>query len=60
MLIKNGYTPQSGSETVNDNSTLNIILQKAFFTTTINPTPADAKVLINNIEQKFISVEFEQ
>lgn len=58
-VVKNGYVPQSGSEAVNDNTTLTIILQKAFYTLTINPTPADAKILINNIEQKFISVEFE-
>ena len=58
-VTKEGYTPQSGSETVNDNTTLDIILQKAFFTITIEPTPADSKVLINNIEQKSISQEFQ-
>ena len=54
-----GYTPQSGSLTLTENKTLDVTLAEIVpeYTFTINPTPADAIVTINDVQQSSITAE---
>lgn len=54
-----GYTPQSGNLTLTENTTLDVTLAEIVpeYTFTINPTPADAVVTINDVQQSSITVE---
>ena len=52
-----GYTSQSGEETVTEDITKNITLETETVTFTITPTPSDATVTINNVVQNSVEVE---
>ena len=45
---KNGYVSQTGTETVNANTTLNVTLVEQMLTLTILPTPSDASVRLTH------------
>jgi hypothetical protein len=52
-----GYMPQMGTIVVNEDKTLDIVLEELYpVTFTINPTPADATVIINGEERNTIEV----
>lgn len=58
-VSKDGYTPKSGSVVADSTKTVDVVLEEvpvAKVTITINPTPADATVKLNNVEQKSIEV----
>ena len=59
-VSKDGYTPKSGSVVADSTKTVDVVLEVvpvAKVTITINPTPADATVKLNNVEQKSIEVD---
>lgn len=59
-VSKDGYTPKSGSVVADSTKTVDVVLEEvpvAKVTITINPTPADATVKLNNVEQKSIEVD---
>lgn len=47
-----GYTTKSGTHTVVEDFTLDVLLSLGYFTVTFSPTPTDATVMINNVVQK--------
>lgn len=52
-----GYMPQSGTLVLNKDVTLDIVLEELYpVTFTINPTPADATVIINGEERNTIEI----
>lgn len=59
-VSKDGYTPKSGSVVADSTKTVDVVQEVvpvAKVTITINPTPADATVKLNNVEQKSIEVD---
>ena len=59
-VSKDGYTPKSGYVVADSTKTVDVVLEEvpvAKVTITINPTPADATVKLNNVEQKSIEVD---
>lgn len=55
-VSKEGYTTQSNTETLTGDTTRNITLTEAQYTFTIVPTPADATVTINGVQQSSVTV----
>lgn len=53
-----GYISQSGTDTLTNNIIKKVRLEKMQFTYTINPTPSDAIVVINGIEQNTITADY--
>lgn len=52
-----GYMPQSGTIVVDEDKTLDIVLEELYpVTFTINPTPAEATVIINGEERNTIEI----
>lgn len=59
-VSKTGYTPKSGSVVADSTKTVDVTLEAIpveKVTITINPTPADATVKLNGVEQKSIEVD---
>lgn len=59
-VSKTGYTPKSGSVVADSTKTVDVTLEAISVekvTITINPTPADATVKLNGVEQKSIEVD---
>lgn len=58
-VSKTGYITQQGSEVVNENKTIEVVLEQEVvqYTFTINPTPENALVKLNGVEQKSITVD---
>lgn len=59
-VSKTGYTPKSGSVVADSTKTVDVTLEALpveKVTITINPTPADATVKLNGVEQKSIEVD---
>lgn len=62
-VMKSGYIPQSGTININANKTISVVLEVQpekpieYYTLTINPTPTDALVVLNGVEQNTITVE---
>lgn len=57
-VSKTGYVTKSGKETVIASKTLTVTLEVQKVTFAITPTPADATVMINNVAQKSVSVDY--
>lgn len=58
-VIKDGYITRSDNLVLNEDKTINVVLEEIVpdeFTYKVNPTPSDATVEINGIEQKQITV----
>ena len=55
-VSKEGYTTQSNTETLTGDTTRNITLTEVQYTFTIVPTPADATVMINGVQQNSVTV----
>ena len=55
-VSKEGYTTQSNTETLTGDTTRNITLTVVQYTFTIVPTPADATVMINGVQQSSVTV----
>lgn len=58
-VLKDGYITKSDNFVLNEDKTINVVLEEIVpdkFTYKVNPTPSDAKVEINGIEQKQITV----
>ena len=55
-VSKEGYTTQSNTETLTGDTTRNITLTEVQYTFTIVPTPADATVMINGVQQSSVTV----
>ena len=53
-----GYTSKSGSETLTENKTVDVALEKVQVTVSINATPADATVTLNGEERDTITVDY--
>lgn len=53
-----GYISQSGMDILTNNIIKKVRLEKMQFTYTINPTPSDAIVVINGIEQNTITADY--
>ena len=53
-----GYTSKSGSETLTENKTVDVALEKVQVTVSINATPADATVTLNGEERNTITVDY--
>ena len=53
-----GYTSKSGSETLTENKTVDVALEKVQVTVSINVTPADATVTLNGEERNTITVDY--
>lgn len=53
-----GYISQSGSDILTENMTKKVTLEALEFTFTINPTPSDAIVTLNNEERNIITVKY--
>lgn len=53
-----GYDAKSGTYVVQDDSTMNVSLDRTICTFTIIPTPADAIVIINGENRSSINVEY--
>lgn len=51
-VSKAGYVTQTAAFNIDQNTNLDITLDYVYYTVTINPTPADATVIINGIERK--------
>lgn len=59
-VSKTGYTPKSGSVVADSTKTVDVTLEALpveKVTITINPTPTDATVKLNGVEQKTIEVD---
>jgi hypothetical protein len=58
LVSKTGYISQQGNFTLTQDTAIDVILQEyvAQYTLTVNPVPATAKVLLNGIERKSITV----
>ncbi len=62
-VLKSGYIPQSGTININSDKTVSVVLEVQpekpieYYTLTINPTPTDALVVLNGVEQNTITVE---
>ena len=54
----NGYESKTGSLVITKDTTLPVALDKIQVTFTINPTPSDAKVVINGTETKSVTVDY--
>ena len=57
-IEKDGYITQSGNQVVTDDITLEIELDRKPVTFTINPTPSDATVTLNDQTDKSITVDY--
>ena len=58
-VLKDGYITKSDNFVLNEDKTINVVLEEIVpdkFTYKVNPTPSDATVEINGIEQKQITV----
>lgn len=58
-VLKDGYITKSDNFVLNEDRTINVVLEEIIpdkFTYKVNPTPIDATVEINGIEQKQITV----
>ena len=55
-VSKEGYTTQSNTETLTGDTTRNITLTEVQYTFSIVPTPADATVMINGVQQSSVTV----
>lgn len=58
-VLKDGYITKSDNFVLNEDKTINVVLEEIVpdnFTYKVNPTPSDATVKINGIEQKQITV----
>lgn len=58
-VLKDGYITKSDNFVLNEDRTINVVLEEIVpdkFTYKVNPTPIDATVEINGIEQKQITV----
>lgn len=58
-VLKDGYITKSDNFVLNEDKTINVVLEEIIpdkFTYKVNPTPIDATVEINGIEQKQITV----
>ena len=55
-VSKSGYVTQSNTETLTGDTTRNVTLVENQYTFTIVPTPADATVMINGVEQSSVTV----
>lgn len=58
-VLKDGYITKSDNFVLNEDRTINVVLEEIVpdkFTYRVNPTPIDATVEINGIEQKQITV----
>ena len=55
-VSKEGYTTQSNTETLTGDTTRNITLTEVQYVFTIVPTPADATVMINGVQQSSVTV----
>ena len=55
-VSKEGYATQSDTETLTGDTTRNITLTVVQYTFTIVPTPADATVMINGVQQSSVTV----
>lgn len=58
-VLKDGYITKSDNFVLNEDKTINVVLEEIVpdkFTYKVNPTPIDATVEINGIEQKQITV----
>lgn len=58
-VLKDGYVTKSDNFVLNEDKTINVVLEEIVpdkFTYKVNPTPSDATVEINGIEQKQITV----
>lgn len=58
-VLKDGYITKSNNFVLNEDKTINVVLEEIVpdeFTYKVNPTPSDATVEINGIEQKQITV----
>jgi hypothetical protein len=53
-----GYISQSGTDILTNDIIKKVKLEKMQFTYTINPTPSDAVVIINGIEQNTITADY--
>ena len=53
-----GYTSKSGSETLTENKTVDVALEKVQVTVSINATPADATVKINGEIKSEVTVDY--
>ena len=53
-----GYTSKSGSETLTENKTVDVALEKVQVTVSINATPSDATVTLNGEERNTITVDY--
>ena len=53
-----GYTSKSGSETLTENKTVDVALEKVQVSVSINATPADATVTLNGEERNTITVDY--
>lgn len=53
-----GYISQSGMDILTNNIIKKVRLEKMQFTYTINPTPSDAIVVINGVEQNTITADY--
>lgn len=53
-----GYISQSGMDILTNNIIKKVKLEKMQFTYTINPTPSDAIIVINGIEQNTITADY--
>ena len=53
-----GYTPESNSVVADQTKTVDVVLNKIQVTITINPTPADATVMINDEQKSSITVDY--
>ena len=57
-VSKTGYVAQSGKLTATETKTVSVALVKQKVTLTVVPTPADATVKINDVEQSSITVDY--
>lgn len=57
-VARTGYNTQEGAEVVNQDTVKNIELIKKQYTLTVNPTPSDAVVKIDNVVRNSITVDY--
>ena len=53
-----GYTSKSGSETLTENKTVDVALDKQQITITVAATPEDATVKLNGVVRKSVTVDY--
>lgn len=58
LVSKTGYISQQGNFTLTQDTAIDVVLQEyvSQYTLTVNPVPATARVLLNGIERKSITV----